>query len=254
MRPLLFLVAATLLLSGCIRAEISIKVNEDGSGEVSVLAAFDQEAFEDLAEDFGDGATTEVPSFSDLDESNLPPGARVEEYDEDGFTGARVTIPFGAGDDIARTVSEILADSGGDGLVGGNDSTFEDFSLRREGEGWRLDAIAAPLNDAADGEDALGLGGPIFDLLFEDASFEIKVELPGDVIEHNADRIEGDTLVWELSFTDDEPRELMALTGADSGGGGFNLVLAIVVLGLIAVVVAGVVWFLSQTRAASGGV
>lgn len=242
-----------LLLSGCIRAEISIKVNEDGSGEVSILAAFDREAFEELAEDFGDGATSEFPSFNDLDDTNLPEGARVEEYEEDGFTGARVTIPFGAGDDIASAVSEILSESGGDGLVGGTDSTFDDFTLRREGEGWRFDATAAPLNDAGDGEDALGLGGPIFDLLFEDASFEIKLELPGDVIEHNADRIDGDTLVWELSFTDDEPRQLMALTGED-GGGGFNLVLAIVVLGSIALVVAGVVWFLSQTRAASGGV
>jgi hypothetical protein len=249
----LLLAAVALFLVGCIRAEVSIKVNDDGSGEVSVLAAFDEEAFASLAEDFGDGSTTEVPSFNDLDESDLPEGASVEAYDEDGFTGARVTIPFEASDDIAATINEILSNSGGDGFIGGTDSTFEDFSLRHEGEGWRFEATAAPLNDAADGEDALGLGGAIFDVLFDDASFEIKIELPGDVIEHNADRIDGDTLVWELGLADAEPRQLMALTGADDGGG-FNLVVAIVVLGLIGVVVVGVLWFLAQTRRASGGV
>jgi hypothetical protein len=249
----LLLAAVALLLVGCIRAEVSIKVNDDGSGEVSVLAAFDEEAFETLAEDFGDGATTEIPSFGDIDESDLPEGASIEEYDEDGFTGARVTIPFEASDDIAATINEILSESGGDGFIGGTDSTFEDFSLQREGEGWRFEATAAALNDAADGEDALGLGGPIFDLLFDDASFEIKIELPGDVIEHNADRIDGDTLVWELGLADDEPRQLMALTGADDGGG-FNLVIAVVVLAVIGAVVAGVLWFLAQTRNASGGV
>ena len=255
----LLLAAVALILVGCIRAEISIKVNEDGSGEVSVLAAFDVEVFEAFTEDLGGAAgSSELPTFSDIAEADLPPGASVEEYDEDGFTGARLTIPFEATDDIAATVDQALADAGtGDddgGLLTGADNPFEDFQLRREGDGWRFEATAAPVSEGTEGEDAFGLGGAIFDLLLDDASFEIKVELPGDLIEHNADRIDGNTLVWELGLTDTEPRQLLAVTGAAGGDGGFNLVLALVVIALIIAVAAGAAWFFTQTRSASGGV
>ncbi len=249
----LLLAALAIALVGCIRAEIAIKVNEDGSGAVTVLAAFDQDAFESLADDFGDGATPELPSFDDLAATDLPEGVSIEEYDEDGFTGVRSTFPFAATDDIASVVDEVLSDADSDGTFGA-DSAFESFELRREGEGWRFEATAAPLNDALDGAEALGLGGAIFDLLFDDASFEIKVELPGDVIEHNADRMDGNTLVWELELTGSEPRQLLAVTGVGEGGGGFNVVAALLVFAVLIVAVGGVVWFWSQTRSASGGV
>ena len=218
-----------------------------------MLAAFDQEAFESIADELGDGATPELPSFDDLAEVDLPEGVSIEEYDEDGFTGVRSTFPFAATDDIASVVDEVLSDTEPDGTFGAN-TAFESFELGREGEGWRFEATAAPLNDALEGGDALGLGGPIFDLLFEEASFEIKVELPGDVIEHNADRIDGNALVWELELTGSEPRQLLAVTGVDEGGGGFNVVAALLVAAVLIAVVGGVVWFLSQTRSASGGV
>ena len=115
----LLLAALAIALVGCIRAEIAIKVNEDGSGAVTVLAAFDQDAFESLADDFGDGATPELPSFDDLAATDLPEGVSIEEYDEDGFTGVRSTFPFAATDDIASVVDEVLSDADSDGTFGG---------------------------------------------------------------------------------------------------------------------------------------
>ena len=252
----LLLVAAALGLVGCIRAEVSIKVNEDGSGVVSALAAFDKEMLEEIAENLGDGVITEVPLFGGIDQADLPDGATVEAYDEGGFTGIRVSIPVEATADIAAAVEDMLsnASSDGVGLPGAMDPLLEDFDLRRTGEGWRFEATVAPFAAGAEGEDSLGLGGAISGLVFAEASFQIKVALPGEVIEHNADRIDGDTLVWELGFAATEPRRLLAVTRTEDGGGGFPLV---AVVGVTALVVAGTaagVWFVSRNRPAANGV
>ena len=238
----LLLALAAVALVGCIRAEIAIRVNEDGSGEISVLTAVDAELFGELGAGLGGGE--DVDPFSDLNEADLPPGASVEEYDEDGFTGVRITLPFDPGDDLARSIDQALTQAGGDdtdGLVG-SDGAFDSFSLVREGEGWRFDATVAPVDDADEGADALG--GALFESLFSEASVEIKLSLPGDLIEHNADRVDGGTLVWELELGSTEPRQIMALSGASDGGSN-ALVIVIAVVVLLAIA-AGVVWRLAS--------
>ena len=46
--------------------------------------------------------------------------------------------------------------------------------------------------------------------LVESAFFRVRVSLPGEVTEHNADRIENGVLVWELDLMDEERRTLSA--------------------------------------------
>lgn len=50
--------------------------------------------------------------------------------------------------------------------------------------------------------------------LFQGAFARIRVQLPGEVAEHNADRIEGGAFIWDIDLTSMESRQLMATTTA----------------------------------------
>ena len=258
---LLALLASAVVCTGCIRVEIGIRVNDDGSGAISILSALDAEALSTLsaldAEDqraFGedDGGEIESP-FSDLDAADLPPGATVEAYDEDGFIGVRASVPFAAGDDIPDAIEAALSDAGDDlsGELAGTAGLFERFDLHRDGGGWRFDAVVSPLNqEALSGGDVDALGGAVAAQLLEDATFTIRLELPGDVEEHNADAVDGGALVWSLDLLSDQPRDLMARTGG--GGGVSTIVTIVVVIALLIAAVAAIAWSRSRRRSAAG--
>jgi hypothetical protein len=251
----LLLAAVAMVLVGCIRFELSITVNEDGSGEASILVALDEEAIEAFDEETGGDTENPFSNPTDEDFADLPDGAAFEDYNEDGFVGSRVTIPFAASDDVPAALETFFATTtAGDGLTG-PDGLFETLELRREGDGWRLEALSVPLGLDDGGEDDSLFANAFVEALFSEASFEIKVELPGEIMEHNADRVVGSTMVWELGFTDSEPVQLMALTSANGGGSGSNLAVALIVVAFVIAVGAVAAWlFYSRTRAASGGV
>ncbi len=81
MRRLLLLAPlAVLMLTGCIRAEIAIHVNDDGSGTVSVLTAIDGAVLAAFADEGGGGGLGELvggddlaAAFAEIDEADLPP-------------------------------------------------------------------------------------------------------------------------------------------------------------------------------------
>lgn len=253
---LLALLASAVVLSGCARIEIGIHVNEDGSGEISLLSALDTR-FLDAAAAAGD--TGMEDPFSDLDEADLPPGATVEEYDQDGFRGVRARFPFAASDDIKRTIDAALSDAGDDptGAAAGLDQLFERFDLRRDGDGWRFDAVAVPLFMGAlpgDGGDALGgdaLGGEMAELMLEGFEFTIRIELPGEIVEHNADAVEDGALVWRLDPLSEEPRELLALTSGGKDRTILHVTTGVVVALLVAAITAAI-WLRSRRRDAAG--
>ena len=147
------------------------------------------------------------------------------------------------------------ASTDGVGLPGAMDPLLGDFDLRRTGEGWRFEATVAPFA-AARGR--RGLSWPRRRDLRPSVRGGVvprfKVELPGEVIEHNADRIDGDTLVWELGFAATEPRRLLAVTRTEDGGGGFPLVALVGVTALVVAGTAAGVWFVSRNRPAANGV
>ena len=202
MRRLLLLAPlAVLMLTGCIRAEIAIHVNDDGSGTVSVLTAIDGAVLAAFADEGGGGGLGELvggddlaAAFAEIDEADLPPGAAVEAYEDGDFTGARVSVPFKAGDDVAAALERLSSNGGGDGPAAGVGDAFESLMLERDGEGWRFDArLSADATDAGLGEGGGGdlLGGAIADVLLGDASFTVRLALPGEVVEHNADELSG---------------------------------------------------------------
>ena len=134
------------------------------------------------------------------------------------------------------------------------DSAFESFVLEREGEGWRFearlsdDSTDAGLGDAGGGGDLFGEA--IAGALLGDASFTVRLVLPGEIIEHNADELSGGELVWHLDVLNPGSRPLMARSEASSGSGGVSS--GVLIAGLLAVaalLTAGAVGWAVRERA-----
>lgn len=242
------LIISVAVLSGCVRAEVAVRVEEDGSGTASVLFAFQESLLEMMAslDEGGGGDFDPREVFSDLDPGELPEGTKVEEYQHDGFVGSRITIPFQDVQELGSLLGFVTS-----GASVPPDSTeegaFRRFSLERTDDGWRLDAVAAPLSTEEDLETADDAFTKQF---LEDASFTIKVRLPGKIEEHNADQVDGNELTWRLDFQSTEARQLTAVsTGSDSGDGRPWLLIGGVAVGAVALGAIG--WDVRRRRRAA---
>lgn len=267
MKPWLRLVpllALAVILAGCIRVDLAINVHNDGSGTLSMLAAVDEQLLS-LVQQSGQSASNPFDQLTQ-DPSQLPPGAKVEPYSQDGFVGARLTFPFNAGDDVAKTLEQTFADIAGSatsngsgaatpgagaadgsaannplaGLLGGADGSgpLQNFVLRKEsGGGWRFEAtVPTQVPSSA----ATGIDPAMLKSLFKDASFTVRLTLPGHIVETNADQRNGNELTWNIDPTGGA-RALTALSAP--GGGNANPAAIAGLLALTAVLVGGGAWF-----------
>ncbi len=213
------------VLTGCIRIEMTFTVEEDGSGAVEIVAAVDEgllAASDESAEDM----------FGDVDDA--PPGSVVEEYREDGFVGQRMSVPV--------PDMEIAAES-----LGSTDNMTDavDFGFVREGDGWRFTMDVPPLGQELAGENGDFTAG-MTAAIANTAEFRVRVSLPGEVTEHNADRVEDGVLVWELDLMGEGRRTLSARS--ETAGVG-PVILAIAIGAGVAVAVLAAVGARSAIRA-----
>ena len=225
LRCALLVALCAFVLTGGIRIEVTFTVEEDGSGAMDMVVALD-EALLALSEESPDDFVGNV--------DDLPPGAVVDEYREDGFVGQVVRVPI--------PDMELALESLG-GVDDMTDAT--DFEFVREGDGWRFTMEIPPLGEELAGENgelAAGLAAALLD----EASFRVRVLLPGEVAEHNADRVENGVLVWELSLTSKEPRTLSARSETVGVG---PAIIAVVAGAAAAVVVLAAVAARSAVRA-----
>ena len=215
----LLLAIGAVVLTGCIRVEVSFTVQEDGSGAVAVVTALSDEFIDALVE-IGGPANDDGSFLGDI---RHIPGAIVEEYREDGFSGERLTITV---PDMTRI----------DEFLGGIDEVWqaaEQLEVEREGEGWRFELVVEPPRD-----DLVGLDDPeALDALDQGLSYTVRLSLPGRLTEHDADRVEAGEAVWELDVTAAEARVLRARSQPASGpaaGLVAGAIVAVVVLAVLA--------------------
>lgn len=222
-----------LALAGCFRVDLGITVNDDGSGTMTMLVAFD-ESLLSLMQGLGDttdsaGGTADGDSapvdplamLGGIDPSELPPGVTVEPYQEDEFVGATFTFSFAATDDVAAAIEDAFAATDAGSPFGGEGGApLEGLILRKEDDGGWLFEAAVP--SPAAGQD--GLDASMAALLLGDASFSVRIRLPGEVVETNADERGADgELIWHIDPAGDD-RALMARTRPASGGSNALLV------------------------------
>lgn len=182
-RLLMPLLLLALLGSACqVKIEQTTRIDDDGSGQIILDVLLDEElrtltGFEDAASAF------ELAG-------GVPEGFVVEDLVVDDFAGARATNEFANLDEL----NVILQDAASTGLA-------DVVSITREGNEYRYSATIGDLGAAAE-----GLGGFITADTFDDFfDITLAVRLPGEVVDHNADRLDEDgTLVWRIGIEDSE--------------------------------------------------
>ena len=220
---LLSIVASAAL--GCIRFDLSIVVNDDGSGVLGYNIAVN-DALLTFGGSEGFGLQEELP----LEGEDLPPGTEVSEYREDGYSGFSITVPFADYAEIRDALQPGLDDAG---VV-----EMPDISQDEDGT-WHFSMRVPPLGE----EDAEDL--QLAKALLIDGWFRVRVTLPGEIEEHNADRLEDEELFWELDFFATEPR---LLTASAIPSGGFPLAVIGVPAAVVAMIILVAVAALTLTK------
>ena len=221
----LLLCAATVLMAGCIRYDLTVLVQEDGSGEVRLIAA--------VAEDWVDDIPGARAGFILADWEEIHRNARFTEYEQDGFIGYLVTIPFADLDELA----EVFAGLDQDAAVTRLDDGTWDFSMSL---GEPEDIVAGLSPDGANLGERTEIAAALRGAMGSgSAPVVIRVSLPGEPFDHNADRIENATLIWEPNLSSSGPFIFTASSRSDDngvlallgrGGGAFALAATALVL------------------------
>jgi hypothetical protein len=191
MRPVrtaLLMAVAAVLLSGCFRYQSTVVVDSDGSGTAQELLLVDRAVAEEVLGSDTD-VETHVPRAGDLD---LPSWVAVRDYAAGGMEGVVMDLTFARPDELnfrLNSLHSYLATA-----MGSRSTSSVD--LRQVSGGWQFSMSTTGLADmpAPAGADA----GAFADL-YRDVELVISVQLPGQIIDHNADQKNGQQLTWRLS-------------------------------------------------------
>lgn len=229
---LMMIIGLAALLSGCsMRAIIGLDVNEDESGTFRMSMAFDEEMRQLLEQDADEPIDWTDPSAFEGDDSpaslldEMPPGASVDPYTEDGFEGVTISYDF----DSLTQLNAFLAEAETDG-----EEAFP-FRVTTDGEGNFELITDGELFETADlSEEETEMVPP--EMLASLFDFQLQIRLPGEVTSTNADATTDDgVLVWRMDPLADEP-VTPAATSQVSGSGSTVLW---VLLGVAAAVAVG---------------
>jgi hypothetical protein len=240
------LVGIALLSASCIKIDIGIQLKADGSGTISFLTAVDSTYTDAFSSSIGGatGTPDTGSSFTSIDKSKLPPGATVTPYSQGKYKGEQVTAPFKSADDLPGIIEQISASSGSSTDTPGSSSSsvFDNFSLKGTGETWAFDAtVPAPSSQDLG---SFGVTPEQLKVLFKDASFTVRLKLPGSVSSSNADSTKGGELTWNLDIFATQPRTLSARS--KPGGSGFPVVPVVAVA--VVAVAAGAAFIVVRRR------
>ena len=225
---------------GCVSVTMDFTIDSDGSGsfevEMSVaeellqMAAAFQEgdaeiSAQEACQEMMQGEDAEGSPFEGLSFSGAGFEVEQEVIADDSRCGFRARAEWPA--EQADLVYAFLAEDGGPLIeqVGSN--------------GWRFELPFEFMDD----EESAELGAGFVELM--DFSFVVSVTMPGQPVEHNADRADSgcntSTFRWDVDLID-PPQHLMAeADGTDECGGGGGLgtgaIVAVVLIGVLAVAV-----------------
>ena len=175
--------ALVLLLSACeIRLHADLVIEEDETGTIAVVMAFD-DALASLA---GSDFDTELDAGLEEMTDQLPADWQTEVYAQDGFNGLRITVPFESLTELEDALTALAygepgSDSPFDGLM-----VFLDDAFPTRVDDNFLFSLTMPGMDQALGEE---LGPMPMELSMLDSVFDIRLSLtlPGEIVSHNAD-------------------------------------------------------------------
>ncbi len=175
--------AMALLLAGCFKVNMDVEVSPENTVSGSAIIAVD----ESLIELSGQSADQ---LFEDMDLSDLPAGAQVEPYEEDGFIGQQITF-----DEVS------LEDFTGENTLSGGAAGDELNIVRRGDEFLVTGAIDMS------GQDFTGTEIP--EEFMDNFEFRVSITFPGEVKSATGD-IDGNTVTWEPTIGENTRVEAVA--------------------------------------------
>lgn len=235
---------ALALLTGCMEINMEVDLRDNGSGALTFetvvpkeMVGFVEMAGQPLDEDFVrdqfvQGAPKSVSDMVDVS---------VERTD--GAVKIRVSIRFAGIEEL------------GSMLVDGSQTEplFSKFDVNKTDDEWVFEAVPDDLTSALGTDESSG-DPAVDDMfgdtdLFGDLEMNFTMKFSGDVIESNADEIEGNSATWKLDETVTGPFTAKAKVG---GGSNTMLIAGLVVLGIV-VVAGGLLLVRSRSSKGSGG-
>jgi hypothetical protein len=217
-----------LLASACrLESNLVAEINADGSGVIGAEIGYDEEAAA-FFEQFTEG---EDP-FADSPMAGIP-GAVTREEDRGGM---HYVISTAEVEDIVAALDEAIA-ADENGLVRDLSITISETRIE----------IAGNAGMGAALEGAEGMLSP--EQLEESLGANVRLTLPGAILEHNATSRDGNTLTWALPISGEEIEITAVSDPTGSEGGGFP-VWAIIVIAVVAVGGIGAILLLGRRRGA----
>ena len=244
-----------VLLSGCLRTEVTFDVTSLETTDVSLLVAVDVAALTAFASTVGDEedvAALEEMSGEELlaeigDGEDPCSGAvggfdfEVSSYAEGDYRGVICT---------ARGVStsELMAEF------------FGDATALREGEASGTWVLEGRLSDALGLTEDVEEAGELADMgdMFDPSELlqlSVSITAPGEVLEHNGTSVTGSTVTWNVAtdaqFMEGPDAVLRAVWDVDSGansGSGSSPMTILIVIGSAVIIAAAVVLLAGRSR------
>ncbi|MFC1629194.1 hypothetical protein ACFL3H_08805 [Gemmatimonadota bacterium] len=240
-RTSIILVGALILLAGCFDIEMGMKLEKNLSGTFGMsttidmepmlltMASFqrqfsgeegpptDAELAEMRAEMMAEMNAEEELTGEELRnevEADLPEGFELisAESERDGLaTSFNVLVSFPHIDRLKELELNQPGDEPTGGAAGEMDfdsisNPFQGLELIDEGDTYLLVSdVPNPVEDLGEQENMMFDMEEMFDNLFGNLRVAFTIEVPGEIVEHNATRVEGDKLIWE--FTPDNLKD-----------------------------------------------
>ena len=193
LKRLALVVVVLTTATGCLRMDMAIRVEPDGTGTVEIEMLL-SETLTELAEAFSDEDAGDLCAemINESAMSDMPAGAEARELSKDGWCGAEISFPF--------TDFDLTEFSTADGmpirLWVENQTVFFDLDVSD---------LTADFEEDMSFEQMAAMA-KVFDLALDEPKMVFEVTLPGASVDHNADSTQGSTFNWELDLFGDESR------------------------------------------------
>ena len=193
LKRLALVVVVLTTATGCLRMDMAIRVEPDGTGTVEIEMLL-SETLTELAEAFSDEDAGDLCAemLNESAMSDMPAGAEARELSKDGWCGAEISFSF--------TDFDLTELSTADGmpirLWVENQTVFFDLDVSD---------LTADFEEDMSFEEMAAMA-KVFDLALDEPKMVFEVTLPGAPVDHNADSTQGSTFNWELDLFGDESR------------------------------------------------
>lgn len=230
-----------ILLSGCVKSNVTMKINSDKSMDYTMTVGVSKEV-QELAKSYGSSEQADVSSmFSDKDKEQAEKnGFTVKEFNDDKFSGYSITKHF-------NNIDELSGDKDYD--VNLNLTNEGEIKIFKEEKGFLSNTYKAKIKF----DDAKNLNESMkqynsdeyesYKKYMEGMDISFNVELPGGVGANNATSVDGNKLTWDFTKFDKDAIEFEFKTTNTS-----NLIIVIVGACAVVAIVIGVIVLVTKKK------